>query len=355
MIANLPTYDEARKAIRGGKNPMAFLHLGIIYAEGIGITQNHVLANYFFRKALDLGCQEAETYLNMEYEAETKDFAAEIDAVIEFSLCVTPDLIDRLKKRVEKERVAGNYGNLSKIRKHLQLFYPSYNKEKAISDILNCHNTIDADILYSLCTINNASEKYINSQESILNQLHAPILKHNNLWEYINTDVLSKDERELIENFENIVSSYNNICHKYEVDRKVICPLEPLDLYPYIKISPLVQLRKQVFRCLLSIKDIDPNIRDKYLECLDSDDNMLQICVEIKDEDIQLFLISFVAINLCIETLETVSLSLLRAYRNNNLQPLADHLNDCVGRLTKLGIKHSFPQFSTENLPPINF
>ena len=51
MITNLPTYDEARKAIRGGKDPMAFLHLGIIYANGIGITQNHALANYFFDKA----------------------------------------------------------------------------------------------------------------------------------------------------------------------------------------------------------------------------------------------------------------------------------------------------------------
>ena len=75
MIANLPTYDEARKAIRGGNDPMAFLHLGVIYANGIGITQNHILACYFFRKALDLGCQEAEEYLNMEYESGIKDFA----------------------------------------------------------------------------------------------------------------------------------------------------------------------------------------------------------------------------------------------------------------------------------------
>ena len=69
MIANLPTYDEARKAIRGGNDSMAFLRLGVIYANGIGITQNHILACYFFRKALDLGCQEAEEYLNMEYES----------------------------------------------------------------------------------------------------------------------------------------------------------------------------------------------------------------------------------------------------------------------------------------------
>ena len=51
MITNLPTYDEARKAIRGGKDPVAFMHLGILYAQGIGVTQNHILAHYFLKKA----------------------------------------------------------------------------------------------------------------------------------------------------------------------------------------------------------------------------------------------------------------------------------------------------------------
>ena len=63
MIKNLPTYDEARKAIRGGKDPVAFLHLGILYAQGIGVTQNQILAHYFLKKALDMGCKEAEEYI----------------------------------------------------------------------------------------------------------------------------------------------------------------------------------------------------------------------------------------------------------------------------------------------------
>ena len=36
MRKQLPSYDTAIKAIRGGKDPMAFLHLGILYAQGIG-------------------------------------------------------------------------------------------------------------------------------------------------------------------------------------------------------------------------------------------------------------------------------------------------------------------------------
>ena len=49
-------YHEARKAIRTATDPMAFVHLGQLYAQGIGTRENHVLANYFYDKALAMGC-----------------------------------------------------------------------------------------------------------------------------------------------------------------------------------------------------------------------------------------------------------------------------------------------------------
>lgn len=306
-MMELPSLVDAQKAIKGGKDPRAFLHLGIIYGQGIGTEQDDMLATYFIKKAHDMGCQEAEEYFNMKF-----------------------------------------------IREHLKFFYPKYNKEKAISDILNNRKTVDADILYSLCTSDNTSEIYINSQESLLKQLFAPISNEDSIWEYINTDMLSKDESELAQCLVNLTASYDKICQKYDVERKDIYTLESLDLYPYIKIPSLVELRKQAFRCLLSIKDTDPNIQDKYLECLDSDEKLLNVSEEVKDQDIQLFLISFVELNIDIEALELTSLSLLQAYRNNNLQPLADHLNDYVERLKKAGIKNHLPYYTLGLLPPID-
>ncbi|MBR0180171.1 MAG: SEL1-like repeat protein [Prevotella sp.] len=306
-MMKLPSLAEAQKALKGGKDPQSFLHLGVLYAQGIGTAQDDVLATYFIKKALDLGCKEAKEYINMGF-----------------------------------------------IHKHLKFFYPEYNKEKAISDILNYRNSVDADILYSLCTSDNTSEIYIKSQESLLAQLFAPISNEDSLWEYIDTNMLSKDESDLAQCLVNLTYSYDKICRKYNVERKYIYTLESLDLYPYIKIPSLVELRKQAFRCVLSIKDIDSNIRDKYLECLDSDEKLLNVCETIKDQDIQMFLISFVELNIDIESLETTSLSLLHAYRSNNLQPLADHLNNCLNRLTASGIRHSFPVYSVDNLPKID-
>jgi hypothetical protein len=353
-MMKLPSLAEAQKALKGGKDPKAFLHLGIIYAQGIGTTQNEMLANYFIKKALDMGCKEAKEYINMKYESGAKDFADEINAGVEDPLRVAQTTIVRLKNRVEKERVAGNYGNLSKIRQHLELFYPKYNQEKAISDILNHRNSVDADILYSLCTSDNTSEKYIRSQESLLAQLFAPISNEDSLWEYIDTNMLSKDESELVQCLVNLNYSYDKICQKYDVERKELYTMESLDLYPYIKIPSLVELRKQAFRCVLSIKDVDSNIRDKYLDCLDSDEKLLNVCETIKDQDIQLFLISFVELNIDIESLELTSLSLLRAYRNNNLQPLVEHLNNYVDRLKKAGVKNYLPYYTLELLPRID-
>lgn len=73
MIRMLPTYAEAQKAICGAKDPMAFLHLGILYAEGIGTERNDLLASYFINKALDMGSKEAIEYINIQYESGKKD------------------------------------------------------------------------------------------------------------------------------------------------------------------------------------------------------------------------------------------------------------------------------------------
>ena len=353
-MMKLPSLAEAQRAIKGGKDARAFLHLGILYAQGIGTEQNEILATYFIRKALDMGCKEAEEYIKSEYESGKKEFAKEIMSAFEEERLITKEKAAKQRTKVEVERKAKHYGQLSQIRKYLPLLYPEYNKEKAISDILGHRNTVDADILYSLCTSDNTMEIYVKSQERLLEQLFAPVSREDCIWEYIDTDMLSKDESELAQCLVNMTDSYDKICQRYDVERKDLYTLESLSLYPYIKIPSLVELRKQAFRCLLSIKDTDPDIRDRYLECLDSDEKLLNICEAVRDQDIQLFLISFVELNIDIEAIGITSLGLLKAYRNNNLQPLAEHLNDYVDRLNKAGIKHHLPYYTLKLLPPID-
>jgi hypothetical protein len=67
-----------------------------------------------------------------------------------------------------------------------------------------------------------------------------------------------------------------------------------------------------------------------------------------------LFLISFVELNIDIESLEIDSLALLKAYRNKDLEPLAKHINAFIYRLNKAGINNHLPYYSSGFLPPID-
>lgn len=352
-MIKLPSLAEAQKALKGGKDPRAFLHLGILYAQGLGTEQDDLLATYFIKKAHDMGSKEAEEYVNYTYEAGMKDFATEISSLIGDESSMSLEKIVKIRARVEVERKAKNYGNLSKIRKYLTLIYPEYNRDQAIDDIMNDRATIGADILYSTCTSDNTSEVYIEHQERLLHQLYAPVDMEDDVWEYIDLEVVGKDENELAQAIVNLTSSYDKICQRYNICKKEIYTLETMDLYPYFKIPELALLRKQGFRCLLSIKDVEPPI-DEFLNNLTDDKLLLDICEKIKDQDLQLFLISFIELNIDLDALEINSLQLLKAFRNNNLAPLVEHINAFVDRLSKADIKHHLPIYTTENLPPIN-
>ena len=188
MIRMLPTYAEAQKAICGAKDPMAFLHLGILYAEGIGTERNDLLASYFINKALDMGRKEAIEYINIQYESGKKDFAQEIISAIGDERSITQEKLAKLRTKVESARKAKHYGILSSIGKFLPLLYSEYNRDKAIQDILNGRNTLDADILFSTCTADNTSEAYLISQDMLFQQLYAPLKKFNLVNEDVDTE-----------------------------------------------------------------------------------------------------------------------------------------------------------------------
>lgn len=351
-------YLEARKAIRGATDPKAFLHLGLLYAQGIGIGQNYVLANYFFGKALAMGCEEAEKYINQAYDLGLKDIVADVDNALNNPNPPDPRVINKLRKQVEKERIKKNYGRLSQLREHLPFFYPNYNPDKAIADFLKYQDTVDADILYSTCTTDNMSEVDMEMQDHFLNQLYAPIIQNEPLVGRIkragNIQVLGSIERELYECIYHLISKAVSLHQKYGFNNNFTIAINTFDFLPYIKPSFMSSLRKLGFRCLLSAKDIDPVIQDEFMKNLDNDGRLLDISTTVKDEDLQMFLMSFVELNVDIDELGRYYLSLIKAYKEDNRVPLANSLNDFIERLTNADIDHHLSAFSPEDLPPID-
>ena len=89
---------EARIAIRSATNPLAFLRLGRLYAQGIGTTPNHVLANYFYDKAASMGCEDAFRYIIKEYESGVRDLSRDIEKELDSSGTLSPEKAKRFGK-----------------------------------------------------------------------------------------------------------------------------------------------------------------------------------------------------------------------------------------------------------------
>ena len=349
-------YDNARVAIRNGNDPLAFLHLGSLYAQGIGTTENHALANYFYEKALAMGCQEAENYIHQEYKLGYRNIINTIKCAMRNDDTLPADVLGRLKKRLENERTQKNYGKLSQLRYYLPTFYPDYNQGKGYEDILNNRQTADADICYSLCNTDNMSEFHLELIENMLQQLFAPIIQDEDLYQTImkyGGVLQGSEEHELMQCIVNLNHSYKKFCKHNDLEHQGMVEVSLNDMVPYAKAPLMPSLRRQAFRCLLSIKDVDPLVKDKFMNHLDNDEQLLNVCEEVKDEDLQLFLISFVELNIDTDSLEITYQKLLYSFRSHRLYELANYLNDFVGRLTAVKIEHQLSEFTPENLPHI--
>ena len=350
-------YLEARIAVRGATNPMAFVHLGNLYAKGIGTSENHILANYFFEKASAMGCKEADACIDQEYDSGRRDLVSEVMTAMDDADHISPFRINRLFTRIEKERIRKNYGILSYIREHIPFFYPDYDQEKAFDDILNNRDTRDADIGFSLCTGDNRSEVNMDLLESMLQQLFSPVIQNADLYQRIimsdNLYLLDDSESELLQCLCNLRSSYDEICRCHNMVKREIAQVEGKDMFPYFRVSLIPLLRKQIFRCLLDIRELCPQIND-FLGCLESDEQLLNICEEIEDQDLQLFLISYVEFNIDTDSILIDHQKLLRSIRNRDMSPLADRINAFVNKLTNIEIEHQLPEFTKDSIPKIS-
>ena len=323
MNTNHSAYDEARRAAVESNAPIAYLRLGIMYFNGTHTERNVVLARYFIGKAI--------TKCNGK-----------------------PEMKALIRKHLQAECNSGNYGILSVTNKYLSQLYPSYSRKKAIDDFMADKDTFAAKVLYSQCTSNNTSEMLIHQQESLLRQLYAAITPDDSFWSMINIETaMTKDEVELMYSVENFIESYQEVCDKYGLDQQDILYLVPASFSPYIIPTTLYQLRRQVFKCLLSIRHLDPLITRKYLTHLCDTDYLLDLCPKISDQYVMSPLIYYIEINYNIEAVGLTYLKLLRSYQHHNLEPLVSHINGFLDRLTKAGITHPYHLFTKETLPTI--
>lgn len=346
-----------RKAVRHQRIPYALLRLGVMFSMGIGTIENHTLAFSYFIKSYRMGCEEALSFIDHEYDSGKRNIIFDFNHAMTHSGEDDLGYLDICNRQVERDRLKKNYGVLSHLRNHLPFLYPTYSQEDGIDDILHDHDTINADICYALSTTNNVSEYNIDILDSFLQQLFTPIMQNEQLiqdiLDYEDPDIiLGKDDREILQAIVNYTHSYDKICKKYGIGEKEVAAVDSLSFLPYIKPSLIAILRRQMFRCILTLKEIEPQI-NTFLLHLDDNEQMLLIAEKIKDQNIQLLLISFVEYNLDTDKLLYSYHSLFRAYQKHQLDILAYQLSIFVNRLSDTDIGNLPLEFTPDDLPEI--
>ena len=355
-------YHYIRKAIRHKTVPLAFLRLGICYNQGIGTTENHTLASYFFNQAYIMGVKEAGSFIDMEYDSGRRNFVKDFNNTLAYSKEKTPALLKVYQRQTERERINKNYGILSQFRDYIPSFYPDYNQKQGFDDFLNDRDTIDADICYAMSTTNNYEEVDLDLIDRLLQQLYAPITQNQQLI----SDLTSMEDRylalhiyekEFLQSNFDLIYAFKKICQRYPANKIAIIETDISDIIPYVKMSTITLFRKQAFRCLLVIKDLDPVIEDEFLANLGDDNQLLDIASMFcnADPDIASLLIAFISLNIDIRNLMIyIYQPLLKSYQNQQLDFLASHLNQYIQTITDMGIEHNLPEFSLEDLPEIS-
>lgn len=354
------TYHYIRKAIRHKTIPLAFHRLGIVYSLGIGTSKNHTLAGYYFRQAYLMGVEEAGSFIDMDYDSGRRNLVKDFNNTLTYSKEKAPALLKVYQRQTERERLNKNYGILSQFRDFIPTFYPDYNQKQGFDDFLNGRDTVDADICYALSTTNNYEEVDLELIDRLLQQLYAPITQNEELINkliHLEEPYLSLHiyEKEFLQSNYNLIYAYKKLTKRYQIKNIALTEATVPYVVPYVKMSTITLFRKQAFRCLLAIKNLDPVIEKEFLTNLSDDEFLLDITSKIFDPDIISLLIAFVSINLDIRNLMIyIYQPLLKSYQNQQFDFLANHLNHYVETITDMYIDHDLPEFTADNLPEID-
>ena len=350
-------YDYIRRAIRNAKVPLAFMRLADIYTDGTCVKSNNALASYYYMKAFEGGCDDVVEQLKRDYKSGKRNLINDITVASQQTGPTAQRKMDMLRQLIDQERTAGNYGTLGKLRSIVKDIYPEYDTEEAMDDILNERDTLYADLYYSFCTSENDHETSVDLQESLLQQLYAPVAQNDRLIHQLNElepEMLPNDINELMHCLANFTTSYNRICKCHKIEKKEMRSLETLELFPYIPTHTLIQLRKDALRRILSVKDIDERINDEYLVHLDDGPELMNITEKLDDQDLQLMLISFVELNLDIRAIEFSYMNMLNSYRNGDMDYLVRSYNDLANLSRLANCDPPLEDITAETLPPIS-
>ena len=146
--------------------------------------------------------------------------------------------------------------------------------------------------------------------------------------------------------------SYNEVCrNNHNIQRQHI---DDFSFEMMVPIFSPIQMQKygmQALKALISCKSLWGQQWDTILSNSANLDRVLDVAEQTKDQNLQLFLIEYVELQLELDNFFTYTERLQTMVLDNNRQAIANELNDYVHRLDNESIVHHLPEFTPDNLP----
>lgn len=250
--------------------------------------------------------------------------------------------LDYIYNIVEAERLKGNIGYLVSIGENLKSLYHNYDAKAGMNDFMNGEMSANASIYYVLASNGAKSEMEFEAIDNFMGAILSPISNDSCLNKIVKleNDELIGGEDIWSSPLLNIQESYKKICSEHHISPLEFKRCEFKNIVPFFPSVLASEYRRKSFACLLSIKSCDPLIENEFLKHLGSDEELLNICEKINNQDLQLFLISFVELKIDVESLLLGYQKLLKSYNERDYQKITDFVNDYVARLDKANIIH---------------
>lgn len=240
-------------------------------------------------------------------------------------------------------------GYLHLRKEHFDVLFPGYSPERIANG--DFYDERHFKLFYSAHT--NYKRSLVSSDVGLmevfepmtLNPLRQAIIDSANC-EVVNIGELPKA-------YGFFTSAYTALCERYpQIKRVALDAMDFEKLVPIASIERMHECSMQVLKALISVRELMGGAWSAIVEDITNHEKLLDMAEAMElDSDVRLLIISYVEMQIELDTFFTYASKVQNAHLDNDRQSVADELNAYVARLDAHAIPHSLPHYTMDNIP----
>ncbi len=243
---------------------------------------------------------------------------------------------------------ADNLGVFCKLKtdKGLTVISPDYD-EKEIFDHFADASMTNRKLFYAryyACP----NETELSQNDDFLKRLYSEFTFDDTLLQ--DAEKYDNDIKEVIQAMSKFQTSYHQICSKKGIHPQEYSLPAAEDQFPYMPMHVCAKISHDTFNHFMSLHDHYQDIYEHLFPILGDDNAILDYIETLSDNDIQLFLISYVEIKIDVEILMVKYSYIVSNNKDNQKKKIAEYLNNILDTYGEK-VKSKEEKYTEDNIP----